>query len=134
MAIAQFTITKDNLCQAVHGISMSDAQSVNICVECRSKIHNCTKDALTPGGIYSEAGQSEYRISGLCEHCFDTIVHEDDEELGIEEGDTCRRNGCPGILDVRTPENCSCHINPPCSACTTDRTFCPECGWAAGEE
>lgn len=26
-------------------------------------------------------------------------------------------------------ENCSCHIDPPCAACTDNRLTCPKCGW-----
>lgn len=51
---------------------------------------------------------------------------------GLEEGQVCGRgDACPGILETAAVEGCSCHINPPCSACTEDWTFCPECGWEA---
>lgn len=49
--------------------------------------------------------------------------------IGIYEGDTCNRNGCHGIIKTHPVKNCSCHINPPCSACTTPRNYCPVCGW-----
>ena len=26
-------------------------------------------------------------------------------------------------------ENCSCHINPPCSACVNNQAECKDCGW-----
>ena len=53
---------------------------------------------------------------------------------GLEEGHICGRgDACPGVLETAEVEDCSCHIDPPCSACTTDRTFCPECGWQAEE-
>ncbi|WP_449043769.1 hypothetical protein [Paracoccus versutus] len=48
---------------------------------------------------------------------------------GYEEGDVCGRNGCSGVIAVAPVENCSCHIAPPCGACTTPREFCPECDW-----
>lgn len=50
-------------------------------------------------------------------------------ELGYCEGDTCNREGCIGIIDSHPPENCSCHINPPCPSCSAPRNFCPECDW-----
>ncbi|MHB9019790.1 MAG: hypothetical protein ACYC3G_02895 [Minisyncoccota bacterium] len=54
---------------------------------------------------------------------------------GFFKGDVCNRNDCKGILDEHEKEGgCSCHINPPCSYCTFDATFCPECGWNAEEE
>ena len=45
-----------------------------------------------------------------------------------EKGDVCPE--CrKGIIDWPPVENCSCHINPPCSACTDRLLACPECGW-----
>ncbi len=46
-----------------------------------------------------------------------------------EEGDRCRETGCNGTLDFPPPENCSCHIDPPCSSCTGIVLTCKECGW-----
>lgn len=54
--------------------------------------------------------------------------------FGEEPGQTCNRNGCKGILEEEPRRDCSCHINPPCSACTEDRRYCPECGWRGDEE
>lgn len=50
-------------------------------------------------------------------------------EMGFCEGDICNRRGCKGVIGTHPAENCSCHINPPCSACTAPRGFCPVCGW-----
>lgn len=56
-------------------------------------------------------------------------------EEGIFKGDICNRNGCRGIIDEHEKDGCcSCHINPPCGYCTTDTSFCPDCGWNAKEE
>lgn len=49
--------------------------------------------------------------------------------LGYYEGDQCNRDGCRGHIEMHPVENCSCHIAPPCSACTSLRMFCPGCGW-----
>ena len=56
------------------------------------------------------------------------------ETFGELEGDTCWRNGCQGIIAERPVENCSCHINPPCGACTTPREYCQSCDWTAKDE
>lgn len=48
---------------------------------------------------------------------------------GETKGDTCNRNGCKGIIEEHEVENCSCHISPPCSSCTTPKEYCPTCGW-----
>lgn len=56
------------------------------------------------------------------------------DNFGYLEGETCGRDGCEGIIQERVVENCSCHISPPCSTCTTPREYCPECDWDAEEE
>ncbi len=56
------------------------------------------------------------------------------QDFGREEGATCWRNGCQGVIKERAVENCSCHISPPCGACTTPREYCPDCDWSAEEE
>lgn len=56
-------------------------------------------------------------------------------EEGLFKGEICNRNGCKGIIEEGEKEGCcSCHINPPCSYCTTQTEYCPECGWSAEEE
>jgi len=55
-------------------------------------------------------------------------------QFGELEGETCMRNGCKGVIAEKAVEGCSCHIRPPCSACTTPREYCPECEWDAEEE
>jgi hypothetical protein len=54
-------------------------------------------------------------------------------DFGTAEGETCRRNGCDGVLVTRMPNegSCSCHINPPCSYCTSSTIACTKCDWAA---
>lgn len=49
--------------------------------------------------------------------------------LGYAEGEICNREGCIGLIDSHPSEGCSCHINPPCFACTSPRNFCPVCDW-----
>ena len=43
-----------------------------------------------------------------------------------EEVDKCPK--CRGALEYPEIENCSCHINPPCAACTSNELTCTECG------
>ncbi len=50
-----------------------------------------------------------------------------------EEGDTCPEPKCKGVLKFIRIAPCSCHISPPCSACTDAPLTCPECGWEAPE-
>lgn len=44
-----------------------------------------------------------------------------------EEGDTCRACG-EGRMHFPQAENCSCHIAPPCVACTSVVLTCDACG------
>lgn len=57
-----------------------------------------------------------------------------DSEVGYVEGDACNRNGCAGTIEAHRVENCACHINPPCVACTTPREYCETCDWEAAED
>lgn len=54
---------------------------------------------------------------------------------GFLKGDVCNRNGCDGIIDEHEKDgSCSCHINPPCSYCEHDASYCPKCDWSAAED
>lgn len=51
----------------------------------------------------------------------------------IEEGNKCADPECKGLMGFRPVENCSCHINPPCGACTDNPLVCLECGLQIGD-
>jgi hypothetical protein len=52
------------------------------------------------------------------------------EEVGCVDGEVCKRNGCDGVIELRPPENCSCHLgHAPCGPCTEPRFFCNKCDW-----
>jgi hypothetical protein len=55
-------------------------------------------------------------------------------QAGYGEGDTCNRKGCVGVIATHPSEGCSCHIRPPCNACTAPRNFCPVCDWEEANE
>ncbi len=46
----------------------------------------------------------------------------------IDENSACP-DECGGVLHYPKVDNCSCHINPPCSACTDITLTCDNCGW-----
>jgi hypothetical protein len=51
-------------------------------------------------------------------------------KYGYDEGEVCGRKDCKGVIELRESDrSCSCHIHPPCSACTAEREWCPECGY-----
>jgi hypothetical protein len=55
-------------------------------------------------------------------------------KIGFEENDSCNREGCIGIIKNHLVENCSCHISPPCSSCTSPRGYCEVCGWDEADD
>ena len=55
-------------------------------------------------------------------------------DFGDTEDQTCWRLGCQGVIAVHPVEGCSCHINPPCGACTTPAEYCPVCDWQAKDD
>jgi len=54
--------------------------------------------------------------------------------VGYIDGQLCNRNGCSGVIEIKPSENCSCHLSPPCFACTEAPFWCPECGWQSNED
>jgi len=43
------------------------------------------------------------------------------------EGDKCKSENCNGTYEFQEVENCSCHLNAPCGACTGNPLICNEC-------
>jgi len=77
----ELTRIAEELCKDMHGITNAEAFSKGICVEC--------KEPALPK-CYSEAGRREYRISGMCEKCFDAAFADEEgpdeltkEDLGL---------------------------------------------------
>jgi len=56
---------KDQLAKDAFGTTAKEARAKGLCI-------NCKEPALPK--CYSEAGRREYKISGLCEKCFDEIT------------------------------------------------------------
>jgi hypothetical protein len=46
----------------------------------------------------------------------------------MEEGDKCPNSECEGIMEYAQSVNCTCHISPPCWACTNVPLTCNVCG------
>jgi len=57
----------EKMAEEIYGITAKDARTQGLCVQCKEPaIPKC----------YSDAGRREYKISGLCEPCFDAICGE----------------------------------------------------------
>jgi len=62
------------------GRTKGDAHRGGTCIKCNESVKAdfMLIGAQRPGDIYSPEGLKEYRISGLCEYCWDELF--DDEE------------------------------------------------------
>lgn len=53
----------------LYGTTKVEAQRLNVCLRCKEYVDE---------HIYTEAGKSEYRISGICEDCFDYMFKDNE--------------------------------------------------------
>jgi hypothetical protein len=62
----------DDFAKQLFGVTIDESIEAGLCIQCKEPaIAKC----------YSQAGVTEYTISGLCEMCFDAIGGADDEEI-----------------------------------------------------
>lgn len=84
MSISLEQLKEDMACE-VFGMSPDQAKNENICINCKEPIvHHPSlyidapgptyEEKIKPGMIYTDAGLREYRISLICECCFDRIT------------------------------------------------------------
>jgi hypothetical protein len=66
---------KDDLARECHGMTTAEAHAKGVCIDCQQ-----------PPRFKTEDGRNEYRISGMCEYCWDDLFAEDEEDdIGDEE-------------------------------------------------
>lgn len=63
---------KNELSTLIHGMTKAEAINKGICIDCKE-----------PPVFYTEAGEREYYITGICEKCW-TKMFEDKDELTSE--------------------------------------------------
>lgn len=65
---------KDGMAKSCYGMTKQEAIAQGICVDCKQGINVQvgTRERI-PGIIYSVGGVKEYKITGLCEFCYDKI-------------------------------------------------------------
>lgn len=56
-------------------------------------------------------------------------MSKEQDDINIEEGTPCNQDGCSGSFKPSPVVGCSCHINPPCSACVNAGYTCDSCGY-----
>lgn len=59
---------KDDLAREAHGMTTAEAHAKGICIECKQPPRFKTAD-----------GAGEYRISGMCEYCFDELFADSED-------------------------------------------------------
>lgn len=52
--------------------------------------------------------------------------------IGFEEGDTCGRDGCEGVMEIN-PVGCTCFLAAPCWSCMNSLE-CTDCGTRSGPD
>jgi hypothetical protein len=64
---------QDALSRDATGMTAAEAWKLGVCVNC--------KQPASPR-CHSSEGRAEYRISGMCEECFDALFAEDESDAG----------------------------------------------------
>lgn len=59
---------KDNVSREAHGITKAEAHVKSVCINCKK-----------PPRFKTCEGEAEYRISGMCEDCWDELFSDDDD-------------------------------------------------------
>jgi hypothetical protein len=49
------------------------------------------------------------------------------DKITLEEGDECPDKLCDGRILFEKPQNCCCHMYPPCSSCVSCELICDKC-------
>ena len=64
----------EGLSKSLFNLTPSEAFQQGICISCKKPVfYSADGKAEREGHIYSVAGQHEYRITALCEYCFDKV-------------------------------------------------------------
>jgi thymidine kinase len=75
----------EGLSKSLFLYTADEARAQGICVKCKEKIfYSPGRSAEREGHIYSVPGQNEYRITAMCEYCYDKMF-EDTVEPGERE-------------------------------------------------
>lgn len=77
----------DGLSKELFNLTPAEAFQQGICISCKQRIYySLNVKAEKEGHIYSVAGQNEYRITTLCEYCFDKAFEGfEDYEIGLDQ-------------------------------------------------
>ncbi len=87
----------EGLSKSLFNLTPSEAIQQGICISCKQRIfYSPTRKAEKEGHIYSCTGQNEYRMTALCEWCFDKAfeITEDYEidQWEVEEAESFVEN------------------------------------------
>lgn len=79
------------------------------------------------GGVCEWQGPLDNPTGTRCTRCGATNSQVVQPREGNDEGDPCGVDACTGTLQFELPEDCTCHISPPCSACVDSPLRCTTC-------
>jgi len=66
----------DDTGMAAFGMTRTAALENKVCIQCHKSVLNADGSGLNTDLFHSQAGASEYEISGMCEQCFDALFAE----------------------------------------------------------
>ena len=77
----------EGLSKSLFNLTPAEALQQGICISCKKPIfYSADGKAEKEGHIYSCAGQNEYRITALCEYCFDKAFEmSEDYEIDLDQ-------------------------------------------------
>ena len=100
IASASLQEAKNQVAEKIFNLTIKQAHEQKVCINCGKPIHfynpdhqemvgdYVTFEESSEGDIWTWEGIREYRISALCEHCFEKITREPEEdELEESTGD-----------------------------------------------
>ena len=100
IASAELEMARNQVAEKIFNLTIKEAHEQKVCIHCKRPIHFYNPDhqemvgdfvtfeESSEGDIWTWEGVSEYRISALCEHCFEKITRETEEdENELEESD-----------------------------------------------
>ena len=70
------------MAKQLFGMTIQEAHSKGICIRCQEPALVMAADGTSkynPELFYSPAGKQEWKISGICEKCFDNMFGEEEQ-------------------------------------------------------
>lgn len=78
---------QDMVSMSAYGMTKEQAHEQGICIDCKKPVRDASGE-FNKEMFPTEPAEKEYRISGLCDPCFDKIFEEGNfAEMGMKKGE-----------------------------------------------